>query len=160
MHYDEGDYAEALRWFQAAMPLVNEKFLRERYIRSLMALSLIEVGRAPEALGYVKAGYEADPEDAFRAICFARVLAALGNYPQANAILGAIQANGLAPGLHEDLLVHKCWLFAKAGDRVHYQECYSMLKALYPASPALNDPTRARWLPPPERMQWPEVRRE
>ncbi len=149
------DYTEALNFFQIAIGLSEPEFLRTTYLGSLLGVCLLEVGKAREALPYAKEAYEANPDDGFRAICFAKVISALGDYPQAGAILNAIQANGLPPGVHEDLLIHKCWLYAQMGDQAQYEICYRALKALNRQSRALIDPSRTRWLPPPETVCWP-----
>jgi len=153
MYYSLDNYGDALAWLQKAHGLADEQLLKAEAIGSFAADCLVEEGQAQEALRFAKEAYEANPHDAIRVIIFAKVLAVLGEYPQAIALLGAVRAEGLSLWERERLFAHQCWLFATVGDRPRYEACYTALKVLNPQSRYLVDPSRTRWLPPPETLR-------
>jgi tetratricopeptide (TPR) repeat protein len=156
IHCASDEYAAALPWLQKALAQADDELLRKEPIGSFAADCLVELGRPEEALPFAKEAYQRNPDDALRAICFAKALGVLGERSQALAILEAVQVEGLVPWEHERLLAHKCWLLAMLGERPQYETCYRALRTRYPECRYLTDPTRTRWLPPPEELRWPD----
>jgi tetratricopeptide (TPR) repeat protein len=156
IHSALDQYAEALPWLKKSLTVADEELQELEPIGSFAADCLVELGSPQEALPYAKEAYQRKPDDAVRAICFAKVLSALGDHPQARSILDAVEPERLTPWEHERLLAHKCWVFVTVGDRARYETCYRDLVAMNPQCKYLVDPSRTRWLPPPETLRWPE----
>jgi tetratricopeptide (TPR) repeat protein len=152
-YYEQGNYADAIPWLEALVRS-EPSLVREGYAECVLGVCLVEVDRVSEALRYLKHAYEMNPRDAFRTICFARALAAEGEYAQAIGLLEEFDAERDTTELPEDLFIQRCWLFAAVGDRPRYEANYEMLKTRFPKSRALSDPARTRWLPPPDALRW------
>lgn len=146
-------YGEALVWLEQALQLADETLQRAEPIGSFAADCLVELGRVDEALPRAKAAYEKNPDEAIRAICFAKVLSVLGEYSQADAVLAAVEPEKLTPWERARLLAHKCWVFASLGKKRQYEECYTALERLDPDSRYIRDRSGRRWLPPPGELR-------